>query len=468
MKGFLKQFQLTCLGLLFIAASSFAQKENYLVVVDDDYINSETFTEFVEYRKQLYNVTVKSQSESGSTAYQLRTTIKDLYNSDGLKYVLLIGGPGSALPYETDVHRTFHNFGLIDGDDMLDVALGCFFVSNETELANIIHKVMHTEKNIDTYPKVTTQFTSYTTRPHIEQQCGVIRDTYWKSNESEYEVSWMIPTYESKNNMQYVEDLRSQINSNATSIVSYQAHGGEVGWVDGGSYYAPESRIPGFSFDIEDVDQLTNDEVYPVIMSFGCVTGSFHKSGGFGEKWLTAKGGASAFIGSSELSGSYQKCFNAALAECWIDSDIQTLGELFLTAKNKLRGNKSHYVDLMSASFGSGDEEQMYNLYGDPGMHIKKTPTPIVQKITSSNTAGKSLAPVISNKTVSFLITEGGKYSVSVSTINGRVVSGSKSAHNLKAGINTVQLHTNNLSKGIYFLTVTGENINRTESFLIR
>lgn len=467
MMGILRSIKVACFVLSVLVVSSFAKKDNYLIIVEDEYINSEKFQEFVTYRKNLYNVTVKSKSEAGSTAYQVRATITEMYNGDGLTYVLLIGGPANGLPYEHDVHRTFHNFGLVDGDDQLDVALGCFFVSNETDLSNIIHKVMHTEKNIDNYPKVTTQFTSYTTRPHIEQQCATIRDTYWKSGDSDYEVSWMIPTYESKNNLQYVEDLRNQINGNGSSIISYQAHGGEDGWVDGGSYYAPDSRNRGYSFDVSDVDQLTNDEVYPVIMSFGCVTGSFHQAGGFGEKWLTAKGGASAFIGSSELSGSYQKCFNAALAECWIDDEINTLGELFLTAKNKLRSNKDHYTSLMNAPFGSGDAEQMYNLYGDPGMHIKRAPTPIVKSLCASIDLNSALITAVNGTKISFNLPRVGAYAVSITTANGRVVH-SIHSHSFNSLQNQINLQSELLSSGIYFLSITGMDFHKVESFLLQ
>lgn len=468
MKSILCSIKAACFTLFLLVMSSFAEKDNYLIIVDDEYINSEKFQEFVEYRKNLYNVTVKSQSEAGSSAYLLRTSISDMYNGEGLKYVLLIGRPGTGLPYETDVHRTFHNFGLVDGDDLLDVALGCFFVSSETELSNIINKVMHTEKNIDSYPKVTTQFTSYTSRPHIEKQCAIIRDTYWKSGESDYEVSWMIPTYESKNNLQYVEDLRNQINTNGSSIISYQAHGGEEGWVDGGAYYyydVPESR--GYSFDVTDVTQLTNDQVYPVIMSFGCVTGSFHQAGGFGETWLTARGGASAFIGSSELSGSYQKCFNAALAECWIDDEIKTLGELFLQAKNKVRSNKNHYTTLMDAPFSSGDEEQMYNLFGDPGMHIKRAPTSIVKSAQNSVHTANTGITMVDKEEITFNLPIVGEYTLSITMANGRVV---YATHNqsYKRGPQSLALKGKDLSKGIYFFTITGDGFHRVESFLLQ
>lgn len=453
------------LSVVLLSTLTFAQKKNYLIIVDDQYEQNAKFQEFVTFREIAYNVTVKTLSEVGNSETGIKSAMQNLYDSDGLGYTLLIGNSGGGIPYKTGSYNTFHDYGLMDSDKQLDVAVGCFFVSNSSDLENIIHKTIHTEQNINDYPMVTTQFSSYTTRAHIEQQCNAIKDEYWE--QSDYEVSWMIPPYSGGTSMQYVETLRNQINSNETSIIAFQAHGAETGWVNGGSYYSPEQNRQGLSFDVSDVRGLTNDEVYPIVMSFACVSGSFQLNGGFGENWTTAKGGACAFIGSSKNSSHYQKTLNASLASAFCQDEITTLGDLFVAGKNFLRDSTSHYQSVMTTqSSGSVSvviaDEQMYNLFGDPGLRIKPGAVANTTENKLLSTTNNIEVKSLSSKNLKLSIGKAGNYSIKLLSLNGETISNIANNRSLPSGISTLELNSNSAANGIYLLKVSGAGMTVT------
>lgn len=446
--------------LLAISFAVSAEKEKYLIIVEDQYENDANLKDFIDYRNLVYDVTVETFSSVGRSTTAFHDKMKEMYNGDGLKYVLLIGNSGSSgIPYFTGSYNTFHKYGLIDGDVYWDIYVGCFFVSSATDLGNIIHKTMHTEQNIDKYPKVQTQFSSYTTRPHIEKQCKKIKETYWDN--SIYESSWMVPPYSGGNSMQYVEDLKNEINANGTSIVAYQAHGAENGWVNGGSYYTR-----GNSIDNSDVKALTNNEVYPIVMSFACVTGSFQQNRGFGETWTTAEGGACAFIGSSKNSSYYQKGFNAALASAICDtSKYKTLGEVFGEAKRFMRDSSSYYQNLLDAGSFVLADEQMYNLFGDPGLHIKSVPVAVVNGVDNIS---KSLAVnSISNGKINFSVANAGQYTASILSVSGKVIDNIAVNKSFAAGENSISFNNKTLSEGVYLLSINGMDAKVVQKFTV-
>lgn len=463
--------------LLTIISLSFAQKEKYLIIVESQYAQDPNLSEFIDFREQDYEVTVKTLSDVGNSESGIKSAMQNMYDNGGLKYTLLIGRSNGGIPYKKAVgssgvnsYNTFHDYGLMDNDAKLDVAVGCFFVSNSTDLANIIRKTMHTENNIGSYPKITTQFSSYISRAHIYEQCEAIKDEYW--DQSDYEVSWMVPLKGSGTNNQYVETLRSQINNNETSIVAYQAHGAEDGWVSGGAYYSAAESRQGLAFDVDDVKNLTNDEVYPIVMSFACVTGSFQLSGGFGETWLKSDGGACAFIGSSKNSSHYQKTLNASIASAFCHEEIGTLGDLFLSGKNFLRDSTRHFEDIMTTSSSGGvsvviADEQMYNLFGDPALRIKpKTVANSHNNLLSGNSIGIKVKSITSQKLI-LSIKEAGNYTISLLSLKGETISKISNNKYLSVGENSVSLDKVVPANGIYLLNIIGNDTKFTSKVSI-
>jgi hypothetical protein len=84
------------------------------------------------------------------------------------------------------------------------------------------------------------------------------------------------------------EDLLNAFNQGRWAII-YSGHGEYTGWEMG--------------FDPNDVRSLTNEGMFPVVVSHACLTGDFAQEEVFGETWVLQENrGALAFIGSSTIT----------------------------------------------------------------------------------------------------------------------------------------------------------------------
>jgi hypothetical protein len=327
---------------------------------------------FVCFWERQFDVILTSVTEAGGTVAGIQNYIDSLFNEDaGLSYLLFVGQAGSGgIPYDMDGFPTYHTYGIRNNTPTMDVYVGAFFVRELSDLENIVYKTIYTEESIEEYPKVQTQFSTFTgSTDHIHRECTVIKDRYWDN--SAYTSRWMIPRAGDPNHT-FVDDFLRHVNQNESSFLAYQGHGLETSWADG------SGRITTV-----DVEALTNREVFPVVLSHACLTGSFqHGTKSFGEAWTTAEGGAVAFYGASNTSYTYQKMLNAGFAAGMAyQNDLNTLGELFAYAKSFVRD--STHVQQVSGFERvrnvNSAHEKMYNLFGDPALALRHTP---VQGIT--------------------------------------------------------------------------------------
>ena len=430
---------------LITLSTAISAKEGYLIITDSQYSTNSSLLKFITFREKLFDVTVKTISEAGNSSSAIKSLIKDMYDSNNLRYVLFIG-KGGTIPYETvNQNPTYQKYGDFNETGYMDVAIGCFFVRSASDLDNIIYKTIYTENNVSNYPKKQIQYSTFADDQHIFNQCGVIRDNYWESPSSTdltYQTSWMIPNPSmGEGSSEYNNDLKDAVNSNDATFIAYQGHGGETGWVGGMSN--------------SDVMSLTNDEVYPIILSNACVTGSFQNySKCFGEAWTTYENGAVAFYGASMNSYSYQKNFNAGWA-CGVamHPEITRIGDLFAYAKAFVRDSTVH--TSVSGFDGDPIRETMYNLFGDPALEFRETPTAITNKLAKSNAISTMNIASVTRSSMTISLKEFGDYSISILTANGRLVN-KISAKNLSAGINTVNWNGANISNGVYLVSISG------------
>lgn len=451
------QLSFKSLFLVFIISFSlFAQKAGYLVITESQYENDENLQEFISFRELLYDVTVVSVSEAGGSVSAIKSYIKNVYQNDNVKYVLFIGKASqnsSGIPYETDGYPTYHNYGLIDNDNYLDVYVGCFFVRSATDLGNIIYKTMHAENNASEYPMLSTQFSSFRDDAHISDECGLIRDRYWDAGDVASD--WMVPEPYGIETA-FVQPLINRINNNETRIVTYQGHGATTYWCG--------SNGSGQSISSSQVTSLSNDEVYPVIWSMACVTGSFQQgSKCFGETWTTSENGACAFIGASNNSYVYQKMLNAGLA-CGINlkDDIHTLGQLFAFAKSFVR-DSMHIANLSGFEKVTGvdpSHENMYNLFGDPALELKETPdlTPIVSSAIIHNSSSIRVNAITKNS-LEINAPKIGRFVINLLSANGRMIKQISSGMDLKIGNNKISWHGSDISNGVYLINIKSDDI---------
>ena len=347
------------------------QRGSYLIIAPDGVVNY--LDEFVSFKKsQGFDVYLKSLSESGENAAEIKNTIYNILLSDPmLEYVLLIGDvdgfaefPSFYYGPENDV--TDQEFTHLLGDDVIpDVFIGRLSIDSLSELAVIMSKTIQYARNplaydqnwldrglivagnyANTYPiPITPKWTSYW-----------LRDELLDYGFNEVDTVFYPPL------QQGAPYIIPAINE-GVGIVNYR------GWGDANGWHYPE-------FHVDDVNDLNNGWLTPVFFSYVCNSNDFANNvdpclaeaiirGGTPS---VPKGGV-AFIGPSDLhtSTKYNNVINAYMYDAMLNHNVVELGPA-------MQAGQSGLVKEFPAQSGPGEAQEfyanVYNILGDPSLQV--------------------------------------------------------------------------------------------------
>jgi hypothetical protein len=343
-----------CGELLNPPANAKPRGQNYLIVVAQAYAGA--ISPFVVGKEgQGYDV-MTYEVAPGTSNTTIRNYILSLWGTaDQPDYILLVGdtdtipcwaGQGSYSP-DTDIY-----YACMDGGDdwYPDIPLGRFSVRSTGELQAVIDKTLFIEAG--TYP----------------DQEYVLRAVFMASNDN-YTVSegthnYVISNYMDPNGFTSdklychtynatTQQVRNAFN-NGRIYGIYSGHGSSTSWADG----------PPFSQS--DVENLTNEGLYPFVCSFACLTGDFKDyTECFTETWLrVAEKGAAAMYGASVSSywDEDDKLERFLFDVIYLD-DIREVSPAWQAAFLL-------YLDHFGATDFTRMYFEMYNLMGDPSLYI--------------------------------------------------------------------------------------------------
>ncbi|MCU0611388.1 MAG: C25 family cysteine peptidase, partial [Candidatus Eisenbacteria bacterium] len=171
------------------------------------------------------------------------------------------------------------------------------------------------------------------------------------------------------------------------AMLAYSGHGVETAW-------------QGPSYNGWYVDQLTNLDKYPIVLSFACLTGNFTYSGAdacFMERWIKPTGkGAVVAYGSSVSSFWYDDDYlQRRMWDALFDNGWNWMGGF--TLEGKLR-YKLHY----GSGSGTRGYFEQYNILGDPSLLMYTlVPSPLAATFPATIPAGTP-------QSVAITVTRGG------------------------------------------------------------
>ncbi len=347
------------------------------------------------------------ESIFNDTQCQIRNFIKMAYNDWNTKYVLL---GGDADVQEKIIPRRiikpwqqYHSiasdmyYGCLDGsynfdgdsfwgestdgeggsevDLTAEVFIGRAPVDSIDEADNFIKKTI-------AYENATAHNEDYLKNALM---LGEDLSAYSETGNFKDEVTDIIPQYTTKR--LYTRDgnyeksrIIDEINL-GTHIINYGGHSTQ-------SQFTSTNPIRN-----DDINQLTNDK-YPFIYSFGCLSAKFDYNDSVGETFVTASGGAFAFIGNTisvpqSSAPKFDISFFQTLMDLAEDSETTNLGKVLQKSKEQfIEGidctNKKSYFAL--------------NLLGDPETQLKTNipvPTAHIYHIKSEDlsTLKKEIPP---------------------------------------------------------------------------
>lgn len=360
------------------------------------------------------------------TTEEIKSIIKEKYNSLSLDYVLMIGDEYD-IPSEYSIkmnkHVTDLYYGCMDGEDDYtpDVYMGRILASNSKQSNIIIDKIINYEKNPtsdeafynrglncayfedktyykgqiirDGYADYRFAQTSEEVRNYLMSfgkniervYCteDSVNPLYW--NNGTYSFGEDIPLELQKPQFKWngnAEDIKNCINEGVFYVL-HRDHGEALYWAQ------PH-------FEVDDIDSLSNGNKLPVVFSINCLTGKFDNPDGcFAERFLKKEnGGCVAIFAATEKS---LPGYNDALAEGMFDAmwpvpgmrpvfpkrdweDITTisipvyeLGQILNQAMmrmDELWGKSKDYHDWERDNEKKVYAHEIFHCFGDPSMEI--------------------------------------------------------------------------------------------------
>ncbi len=420
----------------------------YLIIGHSDFVDT-VMDDFVTHKQALGNeVTMVDLSVTGSSADEIRTYIQAAINS-GTVYVLLVGDTaflpgGSATAYSgvTDLYYAC----LDDGGWIPDAFLGRFSVTTAAECNTMAQRVIDYESSVGVLSWVqNAMFIASVDNYNISEGThNYCIDTYLEP--LGYNTLTVYPN-SGGDAAQAVTGINSGL-----SMLTFSGHGSSTSWAD-------------MSFSQTYFNQLTNEDMYPGVLSHACNTGEYSVGTCWGETWTrTANKGGLWFWGS--VPSSY-----------WDEDDYQEKGEYESFLGNSVywpKGFLNQGLMAVWAAYGGAGRTQYYfeayTLFGDPSVIMKTWPmTGIEEQSGGIVTAPVSVSvsnPVYGSAPV--VVTGiNGPATLEIFDVSGRVID-TPFSDNLN-GSSMFTWDASSMSTGVYFMRLTqGGNIATARVSVIR
>jgi len=353
-----------------------------LVVTYDDFYNE--MLPFVEWKNMKGIPTeIVNVSEFGDTNISIKESIINYYNNHDLAFVLLVGNSSQVPTFSIPINVMAHvdiaasdvNYSLLDGpEDMIpNFYIGRFPADNSIDVLNMVEKSINYEK----YPKMYYQNPQQdlNKKAVVGIGTGVFnRNHIWDAIDElkETEIFYEIDNFTAPfiNAHLFPDILESKINE-GRGLVMYYGHSPWDLWRF--QYFNNEGTdyLTADDFTIENVNNLNNVDMHPVIFSSSCFTTDFTNEsheclgGAFLKAFNNSDGkptGAVAYVGHT----SFELISTGTLLEI-TDNLIETSYELVNGAKKSIGGISFR----ASVSTGRRNDLITWNVFGDPSLQIR-------------------------------------------------------------------------------------------------
>ena len=367
----------------------------------DDYIDWKT--------KTGTNVEIVDVATIGGSS-QIKTYIADYYNDNGLTFVLLVGDSQQVPSSMTGGNDSDNNYTYIVGNDHYpDIFIGRFSAQTSDHVTTQVERTINYER----YP---LQMSGW-----FDNAIGIASDQGpGDDNELDYEHirnisnNKLIPftysyAYELFDGSQGGEDesgnptpsqVAAAVNSGAT-IINYTGHGSNTSWGTSG-------------FSSSDVNNLTNNDKLPFIISVACVNGNFVGTTCFAEAWLRATNNGEPAGAVATLMSTINQSWNPPMEGQDDMNDILTEADAN-NIKRTFGGITMNGCMAMNDAYGTDGEEMTdtWTIFGDPSLMVR---TDIPQTMTVN------YAPSVALGATSFAVNCDVDDALAVLSMNGEII----------------------------------------------
>jgi len=352
------------------------EQGNMLVICYDAFMSA--MRPFVDWKNTIGRYTeMVGVSTVGTNPSDIKTYVENYYNTNGLTYLLLVGDAAQVPPYNAVAGPSDNSYGyILGGDSYPEVFVGRFSAENVSEVQTQVQRTISYELN----PSTASNW--------LNKGVGIASDL-GSGDDNEYDYEHIRNLRTKLINYQYsaIDELydgsqggqdlsgdpdpsmlATDVNAGA-GIICYTGHGASDQFVTTG-------------FSSSDVNNLTNNNMWPFIWSVACVNGEFTSGTCFAEAWLRAthNGQPSGTIATlmSTINQSWDPPMEGE------DEMVDILVESYTgNIKRTFGGLSMNGCMKMNDAYGPDGTEMTdtWTIFGDPSLMVR-TDTPKVITVT--------------------------------------------------------------------------------------
>lgn len=319
---------------------------------------------YVEWKLQKgIQTDVYDVSTIGSTVASIQNFIQGQYDqNDGLTFVQLVGDAAQVTTPIYGGGGSDPTYSLVDGsDEYPDIVIGRFSGESGGDIETQVERTIHYEKDLSwggwlqegtgiaSDQGAGVGWQGYADWEHMDYLRNLLLNFNYTSIDQFYDTG--TPT---------ASDVSDALNE-GRGLLNYCGHGSTFGWATTG-------------FNINHINNLTNDYKLPFIHSVGCVNGNFVNETCFAETWMRAKNNS-----DGDPTGSiaiYASSINQSWSPPMVAQDYSTLytvGENFLSIGALWYNGACAMIDIKEQA--GVDMFMTWHLFGDASLSYR-TNTP--------------------------------------------------------------------------------------------
>ncbi|MBN1902054.1 hypothetical protein JW926_12090 [Candidatus Sumerlaeota bacterium] len=366
-----------------------SHKEKFRIYVAKGLETNAKLGEFIFWKKrQGYHVTMKTVGSGGDLANNsatIQTDIKNYYNANPCWdiFIQLIGDNGALFPliysYSGNNAASDYKYTLVKGsDDFGDLFIGRIPADNDSQLTNMLAKIMKYEKN----PPQDNWLTRAYLASHKQDYPGKYAGCKTAISTANYSLGG--PAFTMGHGGAGANDTNviNFIGATHGGIVNYRGHGSDYAWWNW-------NNTVNCLFNSTDIANINNGDYTPVVFSVACHNNKIGISDCVGESWLlqyaTTYRGAVAHLGASNLSWTFANHeYDKNLFKGLFDDGVYQISPLSHAAHGKtMQDYKAANSSLLT---DAKDNAYIYSVLGDPSMEIRtKTPVSFTEVACNKN-----------------------------------------------------------------------------------
>ena len=423
---------------------------NMLIISNDAFLS---FMEpLVEWKnKKGIPTEMVATSVTGTSSTAIKNYIVDYYNTNGLTFVLLVGDYAQVTSPMYSGSASDPSYGFISGNDVYaEVIIGRFSGSTPAHIQTQVQRsIEYEQRSSGDYFNNAAGFASNEGPGYGGMSDAQFSDFLWSSVLSQFTYDEFFSEYDGSGGSD--QGGINAINY-GVGIINYTGHGSIGGWGNGSSLNSNQ------------INQLTNVDKLPFVITVGCNVGEFNSMNEcFTETWQRATHNGSPSGGIAHFGSTIAQSWEPPMHGQWAMNKILTEsydgvnGQPPVGKKTRTIGGivTNGCLHMNDAQGGGGQNETRYwTLFGDPSV-VFRTDEPTSMNISHDD--------IILVGQQNFQINTSQAGSLAALSLNGQLL-----AHAYANQFGLIELDVSDIAQipGSYDLVITGFNTTYYETEL--